>query len=164
MSMRRFALACVVLFSAGCSLPMYSRAEYENGIMFEGNDGVIFKVMWWNRDDPTRHCSLVVHLADGTDLDVSKFASPNAMRNLGAKTQNEFQDEFDLMLEKPGMWIGCSYIKARLEWVMVNLGVGSRGKASFTVNGKDLSLPITEEKLFEALGQPRSFEKKRQQF
>jgi hypothetical protein len=158
-------VAVTALASAGCSLPMVSNAEYDKGISFEASDGVVFKVMWWaDRAAPSVDCPIVIHLKDGTDLDHSHFVSPKTMRGLGGKSQNHHGDEFDLHVWKPEMVIGCKYKKERLNWVMVNLGAGSKTKVSLTVDGKALTLPISEKKLFEALGEPRHFEKHQQQW
>ena len=155
-------LALFVLCSAGCSRPMCSTAEYDNWtIEFEGRDGVISEVRWSpSRDHPS--CPLVVHL-DGNDLDQAKFASAKAMRSLGARPMDAKED-FGLELDKPDVDIWCTYRNGKLQSVTVSLLQRPHGKASLTVNGKDVSLPIEEEKLFEILGKPHYFSKLRQSF
>ncbi|HEV7998887.1 MAG TPA: hypothetical protein VGP63_03335 [Planctomycetaceae bacterium] len=144
--LKPLVVAYAVFFSEGCSLPMVSKAEYDNGFMFEGANDVIYSVGWYAKphgpDGPSTHCSLVLHLDDGTDLDESTFASPVAMRRLGARTQNRFDDEFELVVERQRTWIGCRYRKGKLDQVWLNLGQDGRGKVTLTVNGKNVSLPI----------------------
>jgi hypothetical protein len=154
---KRLFVACAVLFLAGCSRPMCSYAAYENWtIAFEGEDGVISKVRWSpGRDNPS--CPLVVHL-DGNDLDNAKFASTTTMRSLGARSFDD-KDDFGLSLDKPDVAISCTYRNGKLQSVTVNLLNRPHGKASLTVNGKDVSLPIEEDKLFEILGKPHYFSK-----
>jgi hypothetical protein len=155
-------IVATVLFSAGCSRPMCSTAEYDNWtIEFQGYDGVISEVRWSpDRDNPS--CPLVVHL-DGNDLDQAKFASAKTMRSLGAHPFDAKED-FGLWLDKPDVAIACTYRKGKLQSVTVNLLDRPHGKASLTVKGKDVSLPIEEEKLFEILGKPHYFSKLRQSF
>jgi hypothetical protein len=155
-------IVAAALFSAGCSRPMASYAAYENWtISFEGYDGVISKVSWSpSRDNPS--CTLVVHL-DGNDLDQAKFASAKTMRSLGAHPFDAKED-FGLWLDKPDVAIACTYRNGKLQSVRVNLLNRPHGKASLTVNGKGVSLPIEEEKLFEILGKPHYFNKMRQSF
>jgi hypothetical protein len=164
-NLKLWVVAVTALASAGCSLPVESNAEYDKGIVFEASDGVVFKVSWWaDRAAPSVDCPIVIHLKDGTDLNHSHFVSPKVMRGMGGKSQRQYGDEFDLMVWKPEMVIGCDYKKQRLAWVMVNLGVGSKAKVSLTIDGKAVSLPISEKKLFEALGEPSRFEKHQQKW
>ncbi len=155
-------IVAAVLFSAGCSRPMCSYAAYNNWtIEFEGYDGVISKVSWFpSHDNPS---SLAVHL-DGNDLDHAKFASAETMRSLGARPLDDTKDDFGLCLDKPDAKISCTYRNGKLQSVRVNLLNRPHGKASLTVNGKGVSLPIEEEKLFEILGKPHYFSKLRQSF
>ena len=157
-------IVAAVLLSAGCSRPMCSTAEYDNyTIEFQGYDGVISEVRWSpDRDNPS--CPLVVHL-DGNDLDHAKFASNKTMRSLGARPMDDTKEgDFGLRLDKPDVVISCIYRKGKLRSVRVSLLQRPHGKASLTVKGKDVSLPIEEEKLFEILGKPHYFSKLRQSF
>jgi hypothetical protein len=163
--LKLWVVASAVFASAGCSLPVVSTAEYDKGIVFEASGGVVYKVSWWaNRAAASVDCPIVIHLKDGTDLNHSHFVSPKIMRGLGGRSLNQHGEEFDLYVSKPEMVIGCDYKKQKLAWVMVNLGVGSKAKVSLTIDGKAVSLPISEEKLFEALGEPRRFEKQQQKW
>jgi hypothetical protein len=158
-------VASAALASAGCSLPVVGKAEYDKGIEFVASDGVVYQVWWWaDRDAPSAECPIVIHLKDGIELNHSHFVSPKTMRGLGGQSLNQHGDEFDLYVSKPEGVIGCDYKKQKLTSVMVNLGVGSKAKVSLTVDGKAVSLPISEKKLFEALGEPRSFERHQQQW
>ena len=114
-----------------------------------------------DRDNPS--CTLVVHL-DGNDLDHAKFASTKTMRSLGARPLDDTKDDFGLRLDKPDVEISCTHQDGKLHSVRVNLLNRPHGRASLTVNGKDVSLPIEEEKLFEILGKPHYFSKLRQSF
>jgi hypothetical protein len=160
---KRLIVVLAVLFSAGCSRPMCSYAAYENWtIAFEGYDGVISKVHWFpSRDNPSR--TLVVHL-NGNDLDHAKFASAKTMRSLGARPFDAKEGEVGLWLDKPDVAIWCTYKNGKLRSVEVSLLNRPHGKASLTVTGKDVSLPIEVEKLFEILGKPHYFSKMRQSF
>ncbi len=156
--LKRWVMACAALFSAGCSLPVDSQAEYDKGIVFYGSNGTVYKVEWWsNRADASTQCPIVLHPKEGRDLDKSQFASPRAMRDIGGRTQNERDGKLDLMVSRPEMSIGCSYEHEKLVYVMVNVGGDSSGNASLTVNGKNVSLPTSEKKLFEILGEPSHF-------
>jgi hypothetical protein len=100
----------------------------------------------------------VIHLKGGTDLDDSQFVSPKRMRDAGGQTQYQNGNRLQLMVFRPEMAIGCEYEKEKLGSVMVNVGGDLSGKASLTVDGESVSLPISEKKLFEAMGEPRRFE------
>ncbi len=162
---KRLIVVLAVLFSAGCSRPMWSTAEYDDyTIEFDGRDGMISRVRWSTSRDHPKPCPLVVHL-DGNDLDHAKFASIQAMRSLGARHRDDAkEDDFRLELDKPDVVISCTYEDGKLRFVEVSLLQRPDGKASLTVKGKDVSLPIEEEKLFEILGKPHYFNKMRQSF
>jgi hypothetical protein len=160
-----WVVASAVIVSAGCSLPVVSTGEYDKGIVFEGSNGVVFRISWQaDRAAPSADCPIVVHLKDGTDLNHSHFVSPKIMRGLGGRSLNRDRDDFDLWVTKPEMQVGCDYKKKQLARVIINLGSDSRQKVSVTVDGKDLSLPISEKNLFEVLGEPRRFEKYQQKW
>ena len=124
---------------------------------------MISEVRWSpDRDNPS--CPVVVHL-DGNDLDHAKFASMKTMRSLGARPMDDTKSErIGLVLDKPDVEISCTYRDGKLQSLTVSLLQRPHGKASLTVKGKDVSLPIEEEKLFEILGKPHYFSKLRQSF
>ena len=161
LDVKRLAVASSVLVLAGC-MPVFSKAAYDKGIAFDGLGDVIHQV-YWSADSslPEIKCPIIVHLKDGSNLDESLFASSQKMLQSGGKIQAQIGDLLEVMVLRPEMAIGCTYKKDKLVAVMVNTSPDSRLKASLTVDGKDVSLPIEDRKLFEILGEPRSFQKRK---
>jgi hypothetical protein len=160
---KRLMLVCAAICSGGCSLGMWSKAEYDKGIIFSGIDDTIHQLNWRpDGADASVHCPVIVHLKDGVDLDASHFESPDAMRRHGARTLNQYGDSFDLeMMLGPDMVLGCDYKRGKLLSVFVNVRADSKHKVSLTVDGKHITLPLSEKEFFKAMGEPRSFEKRK---
>jgi hypothetical protein len=161
LNLKRLAIASVVLVSAGC-MPVFSKADYGKGLVFYGLGDVIHQVDWSADSSlPQVKCPIIIHLKDGSNLDESLFASSQKMLQSGGKIQCEIGDDLWVEVLRPEMAIVCTYKKDKLVSVMVNVPPHSSLGASLTVGGKNVSLPITDRKLFEILGEPRGFQKRK---
>lgn len=143
-------------------------ANYDRGVHFRGNhtipivrgfgsrEGRLYAVSWSKRNSRLPICPIVVHLSSG-DIDETDFASPAAMRRLGAEVRNHFGDWFDMVLRKDGMQVLVMYQHGLFEYVEVMVGHTAVPKDHVTVLGQPISLPTTKERLFQLLGEPLSF-------
>jgi hypothetical protein len=92
-------------------------------------------------------CPLVVHLPAG-DLGDKELSDAAALKRAGW----EEQTNGNLLLRAGNGMVCCGYQGGVLTGVSVSGGSG--GPIEFSVNGKRLSLPTTDEAVTAALGQP----------
>src|SRR5262245_12141693 len=134
------------------------QARYDGGLTFSGvafvGRRVRFNRVSWSRPpgSPAR-CPLVVRLP-GADLGEAELSSPQALRGVGARVQNEFGDFLDLVLLRKGFSLAVCYKAGALAHVIV----GGRLAGGIAVGGKTLPLPVSEGELVRVLGDPRSRE------
>jgi hypothetical protein len=154
----RYLLAYLPFFCAGCSflVPEFSNAFYDKGIIFSGLGDVIHQVYWQRPKGKAIPCPLVVRL-NGKRLGESELASQKFMRALGAEPRNEFQNQKELVLSAPGYSIFCRYENEILVAVGLNAYANAATTVEVSVDGKDLTLPMTENELFRRMGKPRDF-------
>lgn len=157
---RRAPLAAMLMvaagFCVGCN-PESTRSEYDHGVVFDGAGKEIYKVEWWRPKGAKEPCPLAVRLEDGTELDVTQFASPKLMRDLGGRVRNRNGERYDIMVQKSGATFWSYYEKGELVAVGVNMNGGRRHSNKITFDGKTVMLPTSESDLFKQAGDPRSF-------
>jgi hypothetical protein len=156
MRSKLWLLICAALVTVGCARPDFSNAEYDNGIVFSAMHGVVHTVSWYRPEKPPAACPIVVHLK-GLDIDDVRLSSPKVMRNLGGHDQNRHGNTVDVTVTRSDVNILCEYEKDKLVWVDVLVDYRDESFHSLTVNGKKLTLPLSEDKLFAVLGPPRRF-------
>ena len=139
-------------------------AEYNNGLVITGIDGIVKEVQWCRLvaeryHCPSNRCPLIVYLDDGVELDDSTFQSPDAMRALGAKmAQGPKTDKGQNMsfaeFRTRDYFVATSYADDVLDVVELHVLKDATGTLRVSVDGRTFELPISQESLFEILGPP----------
>ena len=150
--MRHFAVLMVVVLalpSGGCM--MKSRhLVYPQGVQFVGWHVPNFESCIWDRDPKNpQSCPLVIHLPVG-DLGEKELSDIAALKRAGW----EEQTNGNLLLRVSKGMVTCSYQRGVLTGVSVSADLRNGGPFAFSVGGKRVSLPATDEAIVAVLGQP----------
>jgi hypothetical protein len=155
-SMRSFVsiLGVAALVPAGGCMMKPRHLVYLQGVTFTGWHTPNFEICGWDRDpNNPRPCPLVVHLPTG-DLGDKELSDALALKRAGWEEQDNGHGN-TLLLRAGTAQVCCNYQGGVLVGVSVSAlpGVGG-GPVVFSVGGKRVSLPATDQAITTALGQP----------
>ena len=151
--MKRFAVLVVaaLALSAGGCMGKPRHLVYPQGVAFVGWHVPNFEICIWDRDpNNPQPCPLVVHLPAG-DLSDKELSDATAVKRAGWEEQNNG----NLILRANKALVCCSHRGGALVGVSVSALPGNGGgPITFSVDGKRVSLPATDEAITTALGPP----------
>ena len=149
--MRRAVLllaATLALPSAGCMMKP-RHLVFPQGVMFTGWYVPNFEICNWDRDpNNPQPCPLVVHLSAG-DLTDRELSDSAALKRAGWKEESNG----NLILRADKGLVCCSYQGGVLTGVSVS-ALSSGDVIAFSVGGRRLVLPATDEAVAAVLGPP----------
>jgi hypothetical protein len=128
---------------------------YPGGVTFTGWYAPNFETCIWMRDaNNPQPCPLVVHLPAG-DLGDKELSDAKALKRAGWAERDAGDGRTELTLRANPPMVACWYQGGVLAGVSVStLSGNGGGPGTFSVNGKRLSLPATDEAITQALGEP----------
>ena len=154
----RWFLPCAAALLAGamsgCSLPR--EAEYPSGVRFTGRrTGTNFETVAWARNPKNpQPCPLVLHLPGG-DLSAKELADPKVLLARGWATKEPDHGLRELSYRRGNLVAWAAHRGAILEMVGVNaLTCPEQQQGIVSIGGKRLPLPVSEDEMIGALGQP----------
>lgn len=155
--MRRFAVLLVVasaLPAGGCMMKP-RHLVYPQGVTVTGWYRPNFEICTWGRDpNGPRPCPLVIHLPAG-DLGEKELSDVNALKRAGWAERDLGNGLTELTLRANPPLLRCFYRGGALASVEINtLSGNGGGPGVFSVDGKRVSLPATDEAITAALGPP----------
>ncbi len=152
------ALLLITFIFIACGFMAPPRvARYPQGIRFDGSPaGTRYHGVSWSRDPKNPQlCPLTIHLP-GADLDAKKLANLKLLTSLGWSKQQSADGSEWMQYRRGNLVVDISCRDGILDSVWVNaLTCPEPQEGIVSINGKHLTLPISEQELTRLLGAPQ---------